>query len=327
VLSLILPTYNEAENLPILLPRLAEVLRTLPHEIIVVDDDSPDRTWEVAQDLRKDVVHLQVIRRRHKRGLSSAVMEGFSAAHGSVLAVMDGDGQHDPQLLRRLYKIVQSSAGIAVASRYASGGSAEGLADAERRFISRVGTRLAQLVTRSRVSDPLGGFFAIDAKLYRTIAPRMRPTGFKILLETLAALPPKTRVEEIPLVFQARLKGASKLSLSVQIKFFFQIVRLGTRRFLPGLFLGAMMLPILLHLPHIWQIHPLYLSAEIRSQAERALRWAQENEGWVLSDFRINIVREDEIVLRRTPSVRSVTWPQPCILTLDDPPFAACSES
>src|ERR1044071_4836035 len=102
MLSLILPTYNESQNLPGLLEKLREVLRDTPSEIIVVDDDSPDGTWKIAQELAEKRDDLRVIRRVGRRVLSSAVIEGFLAAKGDVLAVADADGQHDLSLIPRL---------------------------------------------------------------------------------------------------------------------------------------------------------------------------------------------------------------------------------
>src|SRR5712664_3677593 len=107
MLSLVLPTYNEAANLGELVPRIQAILHATPHEIIVVDDDSPDRTWETALRLARELPELRVIRRIGRRGLSSAVIEGFLAATGEVLAVADADGQHDYTLLPRLYQSVR----------------------------------------------------------------------------------------------------------------------------------------------------------------------------------------------------------------------------
>src|SRR3989344_5711384 len=104
--SLILPTYNEAENLPELIPKIEDVLRGIPHEIIVVDDDSPDQTWTVAHTLSQKFPALHVVRRIGRRGLSSAVVEGFLSANGDILAVADADGQHDLSLLKNLYRAV-----------------------------------------------------------------------------------------------------------------------------------------------------------------------------------------------------------------------------
>src|SRR3990167_6797610 len=106
VLSLILPTYNEAENLPGLLEEIEGALGDIPFEMIVVDDYSPDRTWEVAELLAEERPYLRVLRRVGRRGLSSAVLEGLRLANGDVLAVIDSDGQHDPSLLPRLYAAV-----------------------------------------------------------------------------------------------------------------------------------------------------------------------------------------------------------------------------
>ena len=102
--SLILPTFNESKNLPELLPKIRDVLQGIENEIIVVDDDSPDETWRVAGELAQEYPELHVVRRIGRRGLASAVIEGFLAAKGDVLAVMDADGQHETNLLSKLYE-------------------------------------------------------------------------------------------------------------------------------------------------------------------------------------------------------------------------------
>src|SRR3989338_10747554 len=129
MLSVILPTYNEADNVRKLVPEIKKILRNMPHEIILVDDDSPDETWKVAYDL-----NIRVKRRRGVRGLASAVIEGFTMARGDALVVMDSDGQHDPKLLPEMYRAVCESIPspfegrglgrwLCIASRYAKGGS------------------------------------------------------------------------------------------------------------------------------------------------------------------------------------------------------------
>src|SRR3989338_7039593 len=142
MLSLILPTFNEAQNIPELIPKLKEVLRGIAHEIIVVDDDSPDGTWKVTQELAQKHDDLHVIRRIGRRGLSSAVIEGFLASKGDVLAVMDADGQHDMGLIPKLAVSATKTKGMAIGSRYIEGGSVEGW-DERRHFLSRIATRLA----------------------------------------------------------------------------------------------------------------------------------------------------------------------------------------
>jgi dolichol-phosphate mannosyltransferase len=231
-LSVILPTRNEAENLPEVIPRLERALADLPHEIIVVDDDSADRTWEVARRLAATHRQLSVIRRMSRRGLSSAVLEGFLAARGEVLAVADADGQHDFALLPDLYAAVRAGANVAVGSRYVSGGSL-GALDPRRRAMSRMATRLARLPRAVRVEDPLSGFFATDRTTFETSLPALNPRGFKILLDILLHLPPEAVVHELPFVFGARRHGRSKLSRRVQIEFLESVYDATVGRWVP----------------------------------------------------------------------------------------------
>lgn len=218
MLSVVLPTYNEAKNLPELLPQIAAALKGIDHEVIIVDDDSPDRTWETALELVKDRSDLHVVRRIGRRGLSSAVIEGFLAAKGEVLAVMDVDGQHDVTLLETLSAAVQKSGGIAIGSRYVEGGSV-GAWDERRYLLSRIATRLALMLCRVKARDPMSGFFAIDRKTFQETLPRLNPKGFKILLDLLVHVRPDTPVIEVPFSFGQRKHGESKLSRRVQIEF------------------------------------------------------------------------------------------------------------
>lgn len=218
MLSLILPTYNEAENLPVLIPAIKKVLSGIAHEIIIVDDNSPDETWRVAQELAQSNDDVHVIRRVGRRGLSSAVIEGFLSAKGDVLAVMDADGQHDVDLLLRLNKAVEDGAGIAIGSRYTEGGSV-GQWDERRHTLSRIATKLAIRLCKVKVKDPMSGFFAINRELLQNVVTTLNPKGFKILLDLLVHIPRDTRVTEVPFTFAARLHGESKLSRRVQIEF------------------------------------------------------------------------------------------------------------
>ncbi|MFH0770898.1 MAG: glycosyltransferase family 2 protein [Candidatus Peregrinibacteria bacterium] len=218
MLSLILPTYNEAENLPELLPNVEKALAGIPFEVIVVDDDSPDETWKVALALSQDRPFLHVIRRVGRRGLSSAVIEGFLAAKGDTFAVMDADGQHDSGLLRTLADATTSGSDLAVGSRYVSGGSI-GEWDERRHLLSRIATRMGQMVCRVKISDPMSGFFALRRSLFESVRSSLNPKGFKILLDLLVHIPKETRVTEHPFTFKGRMHGASKMSRKVQIEF------------------------------------------------------------------------------------------------------------
>ncbi len=218
MLSLVFPTYKESESLPVVLPKVKAALRDIPHEIIIVDDDSPDRTWAVAQDLAEADSSIRVIRRVGRRGLSSAVIEGWLSARGDVLAVADADGQHDLSILPQLYQSVKNTDGIAIGSRYAEGGSV-GQWDERRATLSRIATRLAIRLCKVKVKDPMSGFFAIDVRLFQQIFRHLNPKGFKILLDVLIHVPPQVPVEEVPFTFGVREKGESKLSRRVQLEF------------------------------------------------------------------------------------------------------------
>lgn len=232
MLSLILPTFNEAENLPVLLPKLEEALKTIPHEIIIVDDDSPDGTSRVAQELAEKISDLHVIRRIGRRGLSSAVVEGFLAAKGDVLAVMDADGQHDLTLIPKLYDAVQQGSNVAIGSRYVAGGSV-GKWDERRYMLSRIATNLAKRLCRVMVNDPMSGFFALNRKTFEATLPRLNPKGFKILLDFLVHVPKGTTAKEIPFTFGARMHGESKLSRRVQIEFLEYLYDVTFGRYIP----------------------------------------------------------------------------------------------
>ncbi len=225
MLSLVLPTYNEAENLEPLFQKLQTVLG-MGDEVIVVDDDSPDRTWEKAQMLTARFPWVRVLRRVGRRGLSSAVVEGFAMAKGDVLAVMDADLQHDPSVLRLLADAAAKTHGIAIGSRYVEGGGVSKEWASFRKFLSRFATLLTSLVCSVPARDPMSGYFAVDADVYRAVESRVHADGFKVLLEILAAVPRTTPVTELPFQFGVRQHGHSKLTFKVQLQFATQLLRL-----------------------------------------------------------------------------------------------------
>ncbi len=321
MLSLILPTYNEAANITGLLETVDGVLQSIAHEIIVVDDDSPDGTWKVAMDCAKRRPAVKVLRRVGKKGLSSAVMDGFDAAHGQILAVMDADGQHDAGLLLRLVSAIQKGADLSIGSRYVEGGSV-GDWVADRRIISNAGTFFAKRLSQVPVSDPLGGFFAIKKELYKNIRPTLQPTGFKILLEILAAVPPSSRLVEVPLVFRMRLQGESKLSLKVHVQFLGQIIRLLSRRAFVAsriIFMAAFALALIAGavtwIPHAWDLRLLYLDAGVRQSVQQTLKTVSDREGWLLSDVELASVSVDAITFLHREHSRVAFPEERCTVT------------
>ncbi len=231
-LSLIVPTYNEAENLPLLAERVRRAMGDCSFEIIVVDDNSPDGTAEVARALSRDYP-LTLVVRTGERGLASAVAAGFGVATGPVLGVMDADLQHPPEHLRPMLAAIDEGADLVVASRYGPGGVND--SGFIRRSMSRAATLLARLLIRSaRVTpDPLSGFFLLRRDIVDGVG--LNPKGYKILLEVLVRGNAR-HVTSLPYVFQRRLKGNSKFNLREQGRSLGRILALScveARRWIP----------------------------------------------------------------------------------------------
>jgi dolichol-phosphate mannosyltransferase len=238
-LSLIVPTFNEAGNITALVQGLAAILDpALPaaYEIIVVDDDSPDRTWEVAQALVPRIGQLRVMRRTEERGLSTAILRGWQAARGEVLGVIDGDLQHPPEVLLALWERMQQGSDLAIASRHLMGGGVSEWA-LRRRILSRGAQILGLIILPSvvgRVSDPMSGYLMMRRGAVQGI--EMNPLGYKILVELLARCRPR-RVAEVPYVFRERAAGHSKLTLAIYANYLRHLLRLRLARLAPERFL------------------------------------------------------------------------------------------
>ncbi len=301
MLSVVLPTYNESMNIVRLIERLIAQLQGSEFEIIIVDDDSPDKTWEVAQKFAAKDSRVRVLHRRGERGLSSAVVKGFSIARGDILLVMDADGQHDVSVVSELARCIQQGAILSVASRYMPGGSV-GEWVTGRRILSRLGTWFAQSLPPARVSDPMSGFFALRSDAYASIAPRMHPQGFKILFEILSCLPRSSNIKEVPLTFLPRTGGESKLSVEVELEFVLQVIRIALRRFFEILlhswvwiFLVICLGLIMFFSSRAWSLRLLYLDSAIRQQVQHALTQVANERGWLLSSIRLQRVTPDAV--------------------------------
>ena len=226
--SLVIPTYNESQNVASLVAQLTKLLDGFipnAYELILVDDDSPDQTWQVAQQLSRDYPQLKVMRRQTERGLSSAVIRGWQVANGTILGVIDADLQHPPEVLLKLLQAVIDGADLAVASRHVEGG---GVSDWSimRRFLSRGAQLLGLLICPSvvgRVSDPMSGYFMVRR---RAIAGRkLNPLGYKILLEVLGR-GNVDKIAEAGYVFQERESGESKVTWKQYIEYLGHLSRL-----------------------------------------------------------------------------------------------------
>ena len=227
VLSLVVPTYDEAANIKPLLRSLHGVLteRNVRFEILVVDDDSPDRTWEVAGRLVSELPGLRVIRRTGASGLATAVTCGWAHARGAILGVIDGDGQHPPVVVADLLDAMADRTDVAVASRHVPGGGISNWS-ALRRLLSRGAQALGLLLlpgTVGRVTDPMSGYFLVRRDVIA--GTDLDPVGYKILLEVLARCDIR-RVAERPYVFLERERGESKVSAGHYVGYLRHLMRL-----------------------------------------------------------------------------------------------------
>jgi dolichol-phosphate mannosyltransferase len=209
MLSVIIPTYNEKDNVIPLLARLRAALTAVPFKVVFVDD-STDGTDQVISSCTRQDPRVRLIHRDGRRGLASAVVEGIRAARGDAFCVLDGDLQHPPEAIPRLLQALDD-ADIAIASRRIPGGGDAGLSPV-RRLASYTATLLARalLPPVRGINDPMSGFFVRRKEVVEGVD--QRPVGFKILLEVLARGAYR-RVAEVPYVFQPRRAGATKLVL------------------------------------------------------------------------------------------------------------------
>ncbi|HEX7388956.1 MAG TPA: polyprenol monophosphomannose synthase, partial [Acidiphilium sp.] len=214
-LSVIVPCYNEKPNVAPMVQALAACLTDIDWEVIFVDDDSPDGTAEEARRLARDDSRVRCLRRIGRRGLSSAVIEGGLASSADVIAVIDGDLQHDESRLPAMLDALKNGADLAVGSRHVGDGDASGLASPMRQKLSAAGIRLARTLARVPVTDPMSGFFMLRRDLFERLAHRLTGQGFKILLDLLLAAPEPLNVVEIPYRFRKRVAGESKLDILV----------------------------------------------------------------------------------------------------------------
>ena len=230
--SLIIPTYNERTNIISLLENIAEVLAKYPHEVIVVDDNSPDGTWQAIEERSARDSRVHLVKRINERGLSSAVIEGFHHATGDILGVMDADHSHDIRLLPQMIDVIsKNEANFVVGSRRIAGGGADKW-PWYRRLFSNIATVLASFLTGVKVYDPMSGFFCLKREIYESSAPYLKPKGYKILLEILAKAK-DVQVAELPYIFVDRKQGYSKLSMNVITSFGEQLFELFLFRLKP----------------------------------------------------------------------------------------------
>ena len=218
-LSIIVPTYNERANVPLLLDGLRTALGEDGWEVIFVDDNSPDGTTQLLREIAVADPRIRCLRRVGRRGLSGACIEGMLASSAPVLAVMDADLQHDETLLPAMLAAIGQGAELVVGTRYAQGGEAGAGFSQLRLGLSNVATTLARRLLGVRISDPMSGFFMVKRDILEEAAPRLSVQGFKILLDLIASTPRTLNIVELPFRFRERHAGESKLDSLVAVEF------------------------------------------------------------------------------------------------------------
>ena len=218
-LSVVVPTFNERDNVTTLYRRLETALTGLAWEVVFVDDNSPDGTWDVVRGLARQDNRVRCIRRIGRRGLSGACIEGILASSAPCAAVIDADLQHDETQLPKMLALLQTGKiDLVVGSRYIEGGSADSF-NKSRAGASQLATEVAKRALRVEIADPMSGFFMIRRDRFEQLAPQLSTQGFKILLDIVATAHGELRIQEIPYRFASRLHGESKLDSMVALDF------------------------------------------------------------------------------------------------------------
>ncbi|MGD9847038.1 MAG: glycosyltransferase [Variibacter sp.] len=253
LLSVIVPTFKERANVPLVVDKVAAILAGFDWEIIFVDDDSPDGTAAAAKAIGQTDARVRCIRRVGRRGLAGACIEGMLASAAPYVAVMDADLQHDETLLAPMLKTLQAGGcDVVIGSRYLAQAeaNADGLSETRLRG-SQVATLLTRRLLHVDVTDPMSGFFMLRRDALDALAERLSTQGFKILADILASADGKLRVRELPYGFRTRLHGESKLDNQVALDFLGLLVTKLTGNALPVRFVSFVMvgaIGVLVHL-------------------------------------------------------------------------------
>jgi len=285
-LSVVVPTFNERDNVTVLYRRLEATLAGMPWEVVFVDDNSPDGTWEVVRGLARKDPRVRCIRRIGRRGLSGACIEGILASSAPYAAVIDADLQHDETQLPKMVALLQGGkAELVVGSRYIEGGSADSF-NKQRAGASQLATEVARRVLKVEIADPMSGFFMIRRDRFEQLAPQLSTQGFKILLDIVASAQGKLRAIEIPYTFGSRQHGESKLDSMVALDFLGLVLAKLTHdavslRFLLFAMVGS--IGLFVHLASLFIAHEIFNAPFAEAQATGALVAMTSN--FILNNF------------------------------------------
>jgi dolichol-phosphate mannosyltransferase len=260
--SIIIPSLNERDNIPLVVERLEALLADFDWEIVFVDDDSQDGSREALMALARAKPRVRFIRRIGRRGLASACLEGMASSDADVSAVMDCDLQHDETILPAMLRAFEEDPKLelAVGSRYTGQGGGTGEWAKSRVFVSRFATHLGSVVRKTPLTDPMSGFFAIRREVFEETVRQMTGKGFKILLDIVLSAGRPLRVREFPYEFRTRQHGESKLDIVVAFEYLYLLADKIFGRFVPVrfvLYILAGLSGLLLHLAVLGALHRL----------------------------------------------------------------------
>lgn len=285
-LSVVVPTFNERDNVTVLYRRLEATLSGIAWEVVFVDDNSPDGTSDVVRGLARKDSRVRCIRRIGRRGLSGACIEGILASSAPYAAVIDADLQHDETQLPKMVELLRSGAAeLVVGSRYIEGGSADSF-NKQRAGASQLATEVAKRALKIEIADPMSGFFMIRRDRFEQLAPQLSTQGFKILLDIIATAQGKLKTVEIPYTFGSRQHGESKLDSMVALDFLGLVLAKLTHdvvslRFLLFAMVGGTGLVV--HLAALFIVHEIFRQPFAEAQAAGALVAMTSN--FILNNF------------------------------------------
>lgn len=260
-ISLIIPTYNEADNIQVLYAELQGALSSIDWEVVFVDD-STDATPDVIRSLVAANENITAVLRTGKRGLSGAILDGLPYAKHPYVCVMDSDLQHDPKYILQLFKtLIQDGAAIAVGGRFIADTSVAMNEDALRsaRYLgSRIANGVSTLITRGRINDAMSGFFLLRRDDFIRYAPDISPDGFKILLDLISLFPNNTNISEIKIDFRKRGAGESKLDIRVMWEFLVLLIHRKILNILPRRFVSYLLVGLVGLCVHLLVLITLY---------------------------------------------------------------------
>ncbi|MGD8276115.1 MAG: glycosyltransferase family 2 protein [Thiohalocapsa sp.] len=254
-LAVVVPTFNESANVPVLVSHLERALSGISWEVVFVDDDSPDGTAGVVRELAARDGRVRIVQRVGRRGLAGACIEGMLATTAPYVAVMDADLQHDVDLLPEMLRTLSAEdLDIVVGSRHVAGGSL-GAWSEDRQLASRVATQLSHLVLKADLKDPMSGFFMLRRGLIDEVVRDLSGIGFKILLDIFISARRPLRFKELPYTFGVRFAGSSKLDSMVATEYILMLLdktlgRYIPTRFIPFAFIGG--LGVFVHIGVLW---------------------------------------------------------------------------